>query len=266
MRKLFTVITILCFSNISYSQNTAYQEKFEELNKQEAVLVFKDNFYKNWENNWFLDGKKGRISSGDNKLELYAGKEALKDENHVVLWTKKEFERDLKIDYDFTRLDNLENNFVNIIYIQAQGSGEGQFDKDIYKWRKLREIPKMSMYFDNMDTYHISYSVSEDKKNGKEEYIRGRRYMPEQKTGLKGTELTPEYLNTGLFKPGVKYHLTFIKIGKELYFNVNGDNQNRTFYFNAEKYPPITKGRIGLRQMFTKASIYENFKVYSIKK
>ena len=27
------------------------------------------------------------------------------------------------------------------------------------------------MYFDNMDTYHISYSVSEDKKNGKEEYI-----------------------------------------------------------------------------------------------
>lgn len=264
MKRLIILINILCLGCISNAQNTIYQDKFNELNNQATELVFEDNFSNDWRNNWHLDGKKGRIYSGDKKLKLYAGKEAYKDENHVVLWTKKEFEGNLKIEYDFTRLDQA--TFVNILYIQAQGSGEGEFDKNIFKWNALREIPKMSMYYDNMDTYHISYSVGEDKKKGREEYIRGRRYMPKQRTGLKGTEMTPVYHNTGLFRTGVRYHLTFIKVGKEIYFNVNGDGQNRTFYFNAEKYPPIDKGRIGLRQMFTKASIYENFKIYKLKK
>ena len=82
---------------------------------------------------------------------------------------------------------------------------------------------------------------------------------------LNGTDLKPEYYNTGLFKIGVTYHIKVIKYGDQLYMNVTGDGKNETFYFDGSSAPVITKGRIGLRQMFTRNSRYANFKVYSIK-
>lgn len=83
---------------------------------------------------------------------------------------------------------------------------------------------------------------------------------------LEGTELKPEYLNTGLFKIGVTYHLTFIKYETNLYMNVKGDGQDKTFYFDASAFPKIDKGRVGLRQMYTRNSKYANFRVYQLDK
>jgi hypothetical protein len=51
-----------------------------------------------------------------------------------VLWTKRSFAGDVRIEYDFTRLDTaLEHTSVCILYIQATGVGNGEFARDIFE-------------------------------------------------------------------------------------------------------------------------------------
>lgn len=227
------------------------------------ILLFSDSLKKDWQESWFKDGEISKVVHRNGGLEVYAGEEAFNDAHHTVLWTKDEFEGNIMIEYDFTRLDNSHYYFVNILYIQATGSGVGKYDKDISKWNNLREIPAMDIYFKNMNTYHISYAVTGIPSENKHEYIRARRYVPGN--DLSGTDLKPEYYDTGLFKKDLTYHIKVIKYQSDIYMNVIGDGRDETFYFDASSAPEINKGRIGLRQMFTRNSRYANFKVYSIK-
>jgi hypothetical protein len=90
---------------------------------------------------------------------------------------KASFDGDLRIEYEFTRLDTTVR-FVNIIYIQATGSGEDGFGHDISEWSDYRRVPSMSHYFRNMHTYHISYAAFGTQNNDPDEdYVRARRYM-----------------------------------------------------------------------------------------
>lgn len=249
---------------VALGQQNKLDKQFESLMAKPSQLVFEDDFRHPWSEKWHLDGERAKIIQKDGCLEMHAGKRAYVDADHLVLWTRNEFQGDLKIEYDFTRLDSSKHYCVNILYIQAQGSGRKPFVKDIFKWNGLRRVPRMSMYFDHMDTYHISYAVTEIAAENKPEYIRARRYMPLWNKGLEGTDLKPEYLHTGLFRIGITYHLTFIKYDTDLYMNVKGDGQDRIFYFDASSFPKIDKGRIGLRQMYTRNSRYANFKVYQM--
>ena len=99
------------------------------------------------------------------------------------------------------------------------------------------------------------------KKNS--EYIRARRYFPENGKGLADTDLKPEYLSPMLFQPNKKYHLTVIKYNDILLMRVKYENHIRYFFFSTENFPPVNDGRIGLRQMSTRKSLYGNFKVYT---
>ncbi|MCB9247654.1 MAG: hypothetical protein H6613_03530 [Ignavibacteriales bacterium] len=56
-------------------------------------------------------------------MDYFAGNEAHNDTCHTVLWTKQSFSGDVKIEYDYTRIDT-SNIGVNIIYILATGSGK----------------------------------------------------------------------------------------------------------------------------------------------
>jgi hypothetical protein len=50
----------------------------------------------------------------------------------------------------------------------------------------------------------------------------------------------------------------------QVVFNAPGvENADGAHYFHWEndKFPPITKGRIGLRQMFTRSACYKNFRI-----
>jgi len=237
-------------------------DRFDSLAAGDWKLAFDDDCTGMWQDKWVLDGEMAHIEHSDKGMTLFTGEWSAKDKAHAVLWTKKSFEGDLKIEYDFTRIDtDTLHNLVNIIYIEATGSGEGDYARDIMQWSDLRRVPAMKLYFDNMNTYHISYAVRGDPDT--DEYIRARRYMPDKKTGLKGTEMHPEYGREGLFQPGVTYRLTFIKSGKTLYMNVrDSENLNRTFFFDASDFPPITEGYIGLRQMGGRTSTYKNFRVY----
>lgn len=264
--------------NVGYNQPTHYgnyfgtdydpvmTERFAEMDDVNWKVKFHDDGKSRWEKKWFLDGDKATVVNTEEGIEFHAGPDLASDADHSVLWTKDSFDGDIKIEYEFTRLDDLDR-FVNIIYIQAEGSGEPGYDRDIYKWRDKRAVPAMSKYFNHMNTLHISYAAYENDPDVRNtDYIRGRRYMPDNKKGLRDTELTPEYLFPLLFKPMETYRMTFIKRGTEIIMKVSGDGNDRYFYFSAEDYPPIESGRVGLRQMSGRKSVYSNVKISTYNK
>lgn len=218
--------------------------------------VFSDSCTADWKEKWFLDGEVGTVTNSSEGMTLTAGPQFRNDAHHMVLWTKDSFEGDLKIEYEYTRLDQAPN-CVTILYIQATGIGKGPYAKDITKWSGLRKTPAMKMYYDHMHAYHISYAANPGTEKA---YIRGRRYMPESQ-GLKGTELNPDYSTPKVFATGVKHHITVIKKDRDLYMRVENPDEVVYCHMPNTDLPVITEGRIGLRHMFTRSARYANFRV-----
>lgn len=256
-------MSLLLMTTVIGAQDTidANQDKidFEKALNTPWKEVFSDTGTEDWTKQWFLDGEIGSVSNSKKGMQMTAGPKFLNDAHHMVLWTKDSFEGDVKIEFDFTRLD-FETRCVNILYIQATGVGKGPFEKDIHKWNAYRQVPAMRKYYEYMNTYHISFAANPNFEENSGAYIRARRYMP-KKTGLKGTELTPDYLPNDLFEPGVAHHITVIKNDKDLYMKVQNSNQTLYCHFLNENLPVVTEGRIGLRLMFTRSSLFSNFKI-----
>jgi len=235
--------------------------RFRELAEAEWRQVFHDPCTGKWQDAWFLDGLKATVTNVSDGMTFTAGPTAWDDSCHAVLWTKESFKGDLKIEYEYTKTDTT-NRQVTILYIQATGSGDAEHPKDITAWSDLRTVPSMRLYFNHMNTYHISYAAFKQKNDDSaEDYIRGRRYMPDAGKGLSGTELENEYARTGLFKTGVPYRITVIKKGRDLFMQIQGDGQERICHFRGEAFPPIVEGRIGLRHMYTRGARYRDFRV-----
>jgi hypothetical protein len=171
--------------------------------------VFSDPCTGDWREKWFLDGEVGTVTNTADGMNLTAGPEFKNEAHHMVLWTRQSFEGNLKIEYDYTRTDN-ETRCVNILYIQATGSGEGPHARDISQWNELRKVPEMATYFNHMHTYHLSYAAFPYSGENRVSYLRARRYMPEG-DGIKDTELAPDYDSQGFFAEGVKHHISVIK-------------------------------------------------------
>lgn len=237
------------------------RQAFDRIADGDWVEVFYDPGTDDWTQNWELDGLKATIANGEQGMDFHAGPVNRDDAHHAVLWTKPAFEGDLKIEYEYTKLDERSQN-VTIIYVLATGSGEGEFDEDIFKWSHLREVPSMRMYFDHMNTYHISYAAfNNTNEDVSDDYIRMRRYMPAWKQGLKGTGQGPDHFKTGFFKPNVPHRITIIKRGDEIVMRVENDEQTKSMLWNTADFPPINEGRIGLRHMHTRGARYRDFRV-----
>ncbi|MDD7985321.1 DUF1961 family protein [Lentisphaera marina] len=242
--------------NMSHEQD---KNAFDTAINQNWKEVFNDPCTENWQEKWFLDGKIAAVTNRANGMQLAAGPQFLNDDHHMVLWTKEEFTGDLKIEFDYTRTD-FATRCVNIIYIQATGSGKAPYSKDISEWNNLRTTPAMKMYFNHMNTYHISFAAFNNTDDLNEDYIRARRYIPNSE-GLENTDLEPDYFNTGLFKPGEKHHFTIIKKDQQLFMKISNNHQTAYFHWNNTEAPGIESGRIGLRHMFTRSAIYKDFKI-----
>lgn len=232
---------------------------FEQAAAAKWQEVFSDSCTGDWRKLWFLDGEVGTVTHSPEGMTLTAGSEFKNDAHHMVLWSKRSFVGDLKIEYDFTRLDE-QRRCAIILYIQASGSGKDRFDKDIATWSDLRKVPAMSTYYDNMHTYHLSYASFGNTGKEQNSYIRGRRYMP-HRAGLKGTELTPDYRFDTLFATGLKHHITVIKRDRDLHLRIENPDGVRYCHLENEKLPVVTEGRIGLRHMFTRSARYTNLRV-----
>jgi len=237
----------------------ANQKAFEQASAGSWKEVLEDSCTGDWRNKWFLDGEIGTVKTGPDGMTLTAGPEFKNDAHHMVLWTKESFRGDLRLEYDYTRLDS-ENRCVTILYIQATGSGKGPYAKDIAEWHELRKVPSMRTYYNNMNTYHVSYAAFGNDGKATQSYIRGRRYMP-HKSGLKGTDLEPDYYFDDLFATGVKHHITVIKRERDLYMRVENPDGVTYCHMRNPDLPVITEGRIGLRHMFTRSATYAGIRI-----
>lgn len=260
MIALFVALAFLGLTaGCAFADEAEADQAFVAAQERRWQEAFFDSCTEDWSGGWFLDGRIASVRNSAEGMQLTSGPRAFNDSHHMVLWTKDSFEGDVKIEYEYTRLD-FETNFVNILYIQATGSDRGRFKKDIAEWSVHRETPAMSRYFDHMHLYHISYAAFGNTEDEVTDYIRARRYMPHA-DGLKGTELTPDYFDTGFFEPGVPHKITVIKTDLELLMRVENAEQARTILFKNENLPAVTEGRIGLRQMFARSARYKNFRV-----
>lgn len=225
-------------------------------------LKFSDPCTENWRTHWFLDGELATIEHSEKGMNFSAGPINRNDAHHAVLWTKESFEGDIKIEYNYTRTDSQMVN-VNILYIQATGIGKDSFDTDISKWNEFRKVPTMSKYYNYMKTIHISYAAFKmvnDDPNA--DYIRIRQYPVSEEITFDDMEIAPAFYETGLFLTGVTYKMTWIKTKTKLYLKVEGNDLVKEFSWNLNKPESITKGRIGLRHMFTRSANYSDFNVY----
>lgn len=235
---------------------------YKEISQDHWKEVFYDSCTGDWQKFWFLDGKKAVIEHSLNGMDFYAGKTFKDDSCHAVLWTKDSFAGDIKIEFNYTRLDR-ENRCVNILYLQATGMDEGPYHKDISLWNELREIPSMSQYFDKMHTYHISYAAFNHDEVSHPGYIRARRYMA---SGLEGTDLNPDYDPEDFFEYGVRHKMTVIKSGHHLYLHIDNGSKSKLCHWHNTALPSINEGRIGLRHMFTRAARYSDIRIAVMRK
>jgi hypothetical protein len=176
-----------------------------------------------------------------------------------VLWTRESFDGDVRIDYEFTRLDR-EHRCVNILYIQATGSGEPPYSEDIAEWSHLRRVPAMREYFSHMNAYHVSYAAFTNDDSVDPGYIRARRYMA---GGLDGTEFGGDFDPAGLFEYGVPHAMTAIKSGDHVYPRIVNHRRDLLCHWHNTRFPAITRGRIGLRHMFTRGARYYDIRISS---
>jgi hypothetical protein len=220
--------------------------------------VLTDTGSKDWTQQWFLDGKLAAVRNTPDGMVLKSGPIAAGDAGHAVLWSKAAFTCDLRIEYDFTRLDNSrDHTSVCILYFDAAGLGTPEFPADIFTWRDRREVPTMSLYFKNMNAYHISYACTGGEDN---DYIRARRY-PTKGKFQKDTLIEPSYGNVHLFATDETWHMVIEKIGQNLTMTSTHGKDTHTWKWDSSTYPPLNEGRIGFRQMRGRESRYANIRV-----
>ena len=123
------------------SKMNTSQKMFDDLSNAEWKNKFYDPCTGNWHEKWFLDGLRATVDNTPKGMVFSAGPLAGDFSCHAVLWTKDSFTGDIKIEYDYTKIDTTHDSEVNILYIQATGIGKEPYLKDISKWSELREIP-----------------------------------------------------------------------------------------------------------------------------
>ncbi|MBC2596023.1 hypothetical protein H5P28_17285 [Ruficoccus amylovorans] len=243
----------------------SYREAYEAALAEPWEVVFEDSGQGDWSEKWFLDGRKATLENHEDGMFFAAGPIPDDNASHAVLWTKDSFEGDLKLEFDYTRMDTV-YNYVNILFLYATGAGPEPYVEDIVEWSDLRTIPYMKTYFNHMNLLHISFAAytNEPGATDASSYVRARRYPTSIYSGpnpFAQMALEPDFSGTGLFQPGVPHHITLVRKGDELFMNVSNADEQRLFRWDLSQKPPVNKGRIGLRHMWTRAATYANISV-----
>lgn len=234
--------------------------RYTELQSRSWKVVFRDTGKEDWRRGWMLDGEQASVANDDDGMVFAAGPKEGGDAAHAVLWTKASFSGDVKITFDYTRLDSAVR-YVNILYLQAQGTAEGPYAEDIAAWGHLRSVPAMKHYFNNMDLLHISFAAFDNANDDPaDDYIRARRYPTRPGVPFAKTDIKPDNFRTGLFVPGMMYRCTVVKTDEDLFFEVEGRGA-ALFHWPLSGVKPITGGRFGIRHMASRMSRYKNITV-----
>jgi hypothetical protein len=227
----------------------------------EWEIVFSDPGTGDWQQHWFVEGLKATVNYDDGGIVFSSGPVPKEQASHAVLWTKQSFSGDIRIEYDYTRLDSMTGSTaVNILYIQATGLGTQESPTDIFLSTGQREVPWMKSYFLNMNALHISYSTTGPKRA---HYVAARRYPARHRESfMQETMIQPVYENIDLFNPGETYHITALKQGNRLTFIAEREGKTHTFEWDTSAFPAVTTGRVGFRHMWARSSRYQNIRVF----
>ena len=234
----------------------------------QPAILFEDSMAQDWQANWFLDGENAVLEHRDGGLAFITESSkvdkrvdrAAFDAQHAVLWTRESFEGDIRITYKYTKLPGC--SWQKLIYVQAQGVGEGPFIEDIYAWKDRREVAVMSAYFNYMDLIGLSLRNQ----------IRCKRYPWNDMdgNGLK-TEFKPRAQNKGMpigheldvlvekRKKSILLRITDIETGETVVDHTWDLTDERILEQRDPKY--IETGRIGIRQMGGHKINMRDFKV-----
>lgn len=256
-----TLLTPLLFASCT-TPGANNQEKHAR-----ETLLFEDSMAENWQKNWFLDGEKATLEHRDDGLAFITEYTVNKrvdragfDAQHAVLWTRESFEGDIRITYKYTKLPGC--SWQKLIYVQAQGIGEGPFVQDIDAWRDERKVPVMSDYFGRMDLIGLSLR----------DQIRCKRYPWND---MEGNDLEDEFLpraeNKGMKigheldvlvekrKESILLRITDTTTGENVVDHIWDLSDERVLKNRNPKY--IESGRIGIRQMGGHKILMRDFKV-----
>ncbi|PCJ62868.1 MAG: hypothetical protein COA79_01710 [Planctomycetota bacterium] len=246
------------------SDSSDLKNKFDALDSYNWNLSLHD-FKGNdqWQDNWVLDGKKCELTNSSDGLKFISGPEAGDNAHHGVLWTKETYSGDMKVTFEFTRLDTI-NRYVNILYFHANGIGEGEYKKNIHEWADLREVPLMATYFEKMDLLHISFAAFGNSNDDADDYIRVRRYPVREDRSFDQIEVDGTIHNTNLFLPNVKSLVCFIKTKTALAMKISIDGVDFYHHWDISTVEETESGAFGIRQMWQKESIYKNIKIYTL--
>jgi len=236
-------------------------EEFAAFEKLDLPLALEDDGTGDWRDNWGLDGERAVIRNTPRGMVFSAGPVARDNASHAVLWTKKSFSGDMKVEFDFTRLDTI-NRYVNILYFHAQGIG-GEYGQDIHTWADRREIPYMKTYFEKMNLLHISYAAFGNANDEEENYLRVRRYPVTPERSFHEIEVEPTIEDTGGFQPGVLHRMCFVKTADKLGLRIETETGGLHHIWDTASVAPPQFGPLGIRHMWTKCSRYHNLRIYS---
>ena len=256
------IIVIILITNSACCQKNSQESSWAK-----SELLFEYSGTNDWQSKWMLDGLRSKVVNSERGMELIAGPEHGNDTCHTVLWTKQSFQGNICIEYDYTRTDTT-TRCVNILYFHATGAGSKEYPTDISLWNQKRIVPHMRTYFNHMKTYHISYAAFSAKAySGTNDYIRLRRYDPDNK-GLKGTNISGDHFQTGLFKPNVTYHIKVIKYGSQIEMHIRNKEaelEKLVCKWDVSMFPTYESGRVGIRHMYTRSAVYKDIKIWSLK-
>jgi len=233
----------------------SHDERFQQLTALSWTQTFHDSCTGNWQDRWFLDGQRATVRNSPMGMVLSAGPIPGDDGSHCVLWTDTFFAGDVKIEnFDYWRLDSIQQ-YVNIIYILATGTGDAPYVHDIAAWSPLREIPSMSTYHNHMQLLHVSFAAF-GAQASEGDYVRARRYPVTADRSFGELDLPPDNFDTGLFTPREKHRFTIIKHGDTLLMRIVTADKTALFGWDTSAFDSITEGRIGLRHMWTRCARY----------
>lgn len=238
------------------------KDAFNALNDRSWNVQLQQASTSDWRQHWSLDGQHCRINNDDAGLEFQAGPEAGNNAHHGVLWTKQRFVGDMKVEFEFTRLDEI-NRYVCILYFHANGIGEGAYAKDIHSWAHLREEPWMKTYFEHMDMLHLSFAAFGNNDDEPDDYLRVRRYPVRADRDFSQIEVEGTVHKTGLFLPGKPYAVTLVKTTDALGLHICGDGKELYHCWDISGVEPTVEGPFGIRHMWQKHAIYKDLKIFT---
>jgi len=234
-------------------------------------VLFEDPMTENWQENWFVDGKRALLEHRDRGLAFVTTASevdkqvdrAAFDAQHAVLWTRQTFDGDIRISYSYTKLP--ECSWQKLIYVQAQGIGQEPYVEDIHAWRDLREVAVMSQYFNTMNL--VALSLRDE--------VRCKRYPWNDMEGKTlESEFLPRAENKGLpegrelhvlvekRKTSILLRIQDVETGEHVVDHTWDLTDENVLEGREPKF--VEKGRIGIRLMGGHKILMRDFKVERI--